>query len=240
LAAPTISIVRPVDRWCLAPILTGLLGVAACQSTGPSSAPGSPRSSAEPASPSVTVELPLAGPIFGGWLPEPVPIPPNLVPPVDQACRANLGPDFPTRATLALIDARGGGVVQAYYASADGAWASCTHMVVDALGGVAAERGHIVSAGGLHDLEPLELEFTDFTWSSDHPITASYLVGRAGAGVTRVEIRTPGQQLIVASSANGWWAAWIPGPMPARWRIVALDGVGRDVDTVDGVPQVSG
>jgi len=230
---------RLVGRALVAAILIGLTAVAACQSTDPSSAPGSPRATTESASPSAAVELPNAGLILGAWRPEPVPIPANLVPKVDQACRANLGRDFPAGATLVLIDARGGGEVQAYFASADGAWASCTHMVVDPLGGVSAERGHVVSAGGLNDLQPLKLEFTEFTWSSDHPITASYLVGRAGAGVARVEIRSPGQPSILASSANGWWAAWIHGPTPARWGIVALDAVGREVDSVDGVPQDS-
>jgi hypothetical protein len=231
--------VRLAGRSLVAAILVGLTAVAACQPTGPTSAPASPRATTESASPSAAGEVPDAGLILGAWRPEPVPIPASLVPKVDQACRANLGRDFPAGATLALIDARGGGVVQAYFASADGAWASCTHMVVDPLGGVSAGRGHAVSAGGLADLTPFELEFTDFTWSSDHPITASYLVGRAGAGVARVEIRSPGQPSILASSANGWWAAWIHGPTPARWSIVALDAVGREVDSVDGVPQDS-
>lgn len=235
-----IARVRLVRRSLIAVSLMGSTAVAACQSTGASSAPGSPRATTESASPSAAGERPITGPILGAWRPEPVPISPDLVAQVDQACRANLGRDFPAGATLALIDARGGGVVQAYFASPDGAWASCTHMVVDPLGGVSAERGHVVSAGGLRDLEPLQLEFTDFTWSSDHPITASYLVGRAGAGVARVEIRSPGQPSILASSANGWWAAWIHGPMPAGWRIVALDAVDLEVDSVDGVPQVSG
>lgn len=181
----------------------------------------------------------LAGPILGAWRAEPVPIPPSLVPRVDQACRANLGADLPAGAVISLIDARGGGVLQTYYyASVSGGWASCTDMAVDPLGGVSAERGHAVSAG-TGDLEPLELEFTDFTWCCDARITASHLVGRTGAGVARVEIRSPGQPSIVASSANGWWAAWTPGPLPASWRIVAIDALGRDVDAVEGVSQDS-
>ena len=138
---------------------------------------------------------------------------------------------------MTLIDARGGGVLQSFYESADGAWASCTPMFVDA-GGLSGEGGHAVSAGGLQDLAPLDIEFTDFNWSGDAPITASYLVGRAGADVARVEIQSPGQPSIVASTANGWWAAWRPGPMPSRWRIVALVGFGSEVDIIDGVPQV--
>ncbi|HUQ43654.1 MAG TPA: hypothetical protein VM451_04480 [Candidatus Limnocylindria bacterium] len=140
---------------------------------------------------------------------------------------------------LVLIDARGAGQLQAYYyASVSGGWGSCTHMVVDALGAVSAERGHAVS-GGTEDLDPLELEFLAFNWVGEAPapITASDLVGRAGVGIARVEIQTPGRPSIVASIANGWWAAWAPGPMPARWRIVAFDALGREVDTVDGVDQ---
>lgn len=181
----------------------------------------------------------LVGPILGAWRAEPVPMPPGLVPRVDQECRSNLGPDFPAAAAISVIDARGGGVLQAYFASANGAWASCTDMVVDQHGWVSAERGHAVSAHQMDVLGPHDLEFTDFNWCCDAVITSSHLVGRAGAGITRVEIQSPGQPAIVASIANAWWAVWTPGPMPARWRIVAFDAAGREVDTVEGVPQDS-
>ena len=127
--------------------------------------------------------------------------------------------------------------MQAYYVNPAGAWASCTRLVVDPVSGVSVERGHIVSRGSLDDLQPFELSFEDFYWSGNRPITASYLVGRGGAGVARVKIRSPGQPPVVASSANGWWAAWLPGPIPAPWQIVALDQVGGVVDTIDGVSQ---
>jgi hypothetical protein len=181
----------------------------------------------------------LAGAILGKWRAEPVPIPPNLAPAVDRACRANLGPDLPDGAVISVIDARGQGVVLAYYASDNGGWGSCAPMFVDPAGRVSAERGHVVSAHQVDALGPRELEFTDFNWCCDAPITASYLVGRAGGGITRVEIRSPGRASIVTSSANGWWAAWTPGPVPAPWRIVALDALGREVDVIEGVSQDS-
>lgn len=239
---------RPVGRPVLAAIVAGLIASGGCQPTAPSSGPSSPPSSASgsptTSAPSETapaaVDPTLVASLLGPWQAEPLPIPLNFVPRVDQACRANLAADLPVGAVLTVIDARGGGVLQAFYASATGGWASCTPMFLDPLGGVKAERGHIVGAGAIVEvLDPLELEFVEFTWSGEPRITASYLVGRAGAGVARVEIRSPGQPSVVASSANGWWAAWTPGPLPARWRIVALDALGRDVDTVEGVPQDS-
>jgi hypothetical protein len=214
------------------------------RSRQPSSAPGSPDSSSDPASPSApvpadTLDAPLAGAILGTWRAEPVSIPPGLVPSVDRACRENMGPEFPDGAALTLIDARGEGRLPAYYASPTGAWASCTDLVVDAHGAISAERFHVVSPGSLDDLGPLEIEFVDFTWSGEPPapITVTYFVGTAGTGVARVEIQSPGSPAIVSSMANGWWAAWTPGPVPARWRIVAFDALGREVDGVEGGSQ---
>ena len=236
----------------VATILTGATALGACQATGPSAPPvsaapvsaspgstGSTASALPSASASASVEAPLAAAIFGAWRPEPVAVPPILVPRVDQACRALLGADAPAGVILTIIDARGEGELQAYYASPSGAWASCTSMVVDRLGGVSGERFHIVSGGGQDDLEPLELEFTDFNWSGEKPIRASFLVGRAGAGVARVEIQSPGRPSTVASLANGWWAAWTQGPLPLPWQIVALDSLGRAVDAIEGMSQDS-
>jgi hypothetical protein len=150
-----------------------------------------------------------------------------------------MGPEFPDGAALTLIDARGEGRLPAYYASPTGAWASCTDLVADAHGAISAERFHVVSPGSLDDLGPLEIEFVDFTWSGEPPapITVTYFVGTAGTGVARVEIQSPGSPAIVSSMANGWWAAWTPGPVPARWRIVAFDALGREVDGVEGGSQ---
>ena len=111
-------------------------------------------------------------------------------------------------------------------------------MVVDPLGKVSGERFHGVSAGSLNEnLRPSELEFIDYSWNRDQPNSPRHLVGRAGEAVSRVEIRGAGQPPVVASLANGWWALWTPGPMPARWAIAALDVLGRDVDILEGVSE---
>ncbi|BCJ51018.1 hypothetical protein Asp14428_24930 [Actinoplanes sp. NBRC 14428] len=40
----------------------------------------------------------------------------------------------------------------------------------------------------------------------------SDIVGLAGTGVTRVDVRPDGGKSFQASVRNGWWAAWWPGP----------------------------
>ena len=122
---------------------------------------------------------------------------------------------MPDGAVISVIDARGAGELELYYsASLSGGWATCTQMGVDRLGNVKAGRGHAVSGGSGEQLQPFKLQFEDFRWSGEPPgpIKASWLVGRAGPGITRVEIRSPGRPTIDASIANGWWTAWSPGP----------------------------
>ena len=161
------------------------------------SMPPPPTSPVLPSS-SAIVDVPPPGPILGRWRAEPVQVPPNLAGRADQACREVFGRDVPGGAVLALIDARGEGVLDVYYGGAGGSWASCTHMVVGPLGGVRGERGHIVSFEGTEVPAPLKIAFIDFTWSSQRPITASYLVGWAGAAVSSHMGRLPTDQSYAA------------------------------------------
>ncbi|SER68452.1 hypothetical protein SAMN05216188_11413 [Lentzea xinjiangensis] len=52
------------------------------------------------------------------------------------------------------------------------------------------------------------------TWSSsgDGDEVYSRVVGRMGAGVTRVEIHLRDGRVITAGTGSGWWTAWWPGP----------------------------
>lgn len=223
-------------------LVIGLAAAAACASPKPSTAPPAGITSAWPrpaatATPAPTLDVATLGPIRGAWRFEPLPVPAGLVPGLDEACRENLQGDLPIDATITLIDARGKGVLGVYYETPT-VFASCRAMEVNARGQVAPGPGHMESGASRHDLGPQELEFTDFTWNFDRrPIDASYLVGRAGSAIARVEIRSPAGRTIVPSLGNGWWAVWVPGPMPVTWGIVGLDGLGRVVDTIEGVSQ---
>ena len=57
----------------------------------------------------------------------------------------------------------------------------------------------------------------------------SNVVGLAGAGVTRVDVRLDSGENLQASVKNGWWAAWWPGPEGGE-----ADGMTVIVHTADG------
>ena len=66
------------------------------------------------------------------------------------------------------------------------------------------------------------------------PITASFLAGRYGPGIATVLLVSPGGVVAGASTANGWFAVWLPGPLPDRWSIRGLDAFGTEVANLAG------
>jgi hypothetical protein len=167
---------------------------------------------------------------LGPWSPKPFDLDPGLVAAVDRACRASLAP-FPAGAELVVADARGEGLVQAYFYGPNGAWARCDNVTVAADGGVRAAGGgkSITVPGPLRPLGRFELEIGEYGSSSPPP--SSYVYGRAGSGIVRVEIGGPSLPLFEASLANGWFAAWVPAMWPSVWTARGLDANGQVVAT---------
>lgn len=87
------------------------------------------------------------GVLVGPWQAAPFPVAGPILAAIDQACRASM-PEFPQRVQLTVVDARGGGRIQAHYTSGDGAEATCMDMSVDAAGNVEAIGGGSVGFGG--------------------------------------------------------------------------------------------
>ena len=162
---------------------------------------------------------------LGPWSPTPFDLDPALLAAVDRACRASLAP-FPAGAELVVADARGEGLVQAYFVGPNGAWARCDNVMVAADGEVRADGGgkSITVEGPLRPLGRLELEVGQSGSSSPPP--SSFVYGRVGADIVRVVIDGPSQQLIEASLANGWFVAWVPATWPAVWFVRGLDANG--------------
>lgn len=176
----------------------------------------------EPAAPAV-------GALNGPWSPNPVPVPGPILQAIDVTCRGSMQP-FPVGVELVVVDARGRGVVQALYAGPNGSGATCVDMTVDQRGHVAAMGGGSTGQGGgpIPEVAPNTLE-PGGGMSSGDPVTSSVTLGRAGPGIARVAIAIPGQPLVTASFANGWYLAWWPGAWPRGTTVVGLDVLGQQV-----------
>lgn len=168
--------------------------------------------------------------VVGPWQQVPFRLPPGATVAADRACRESIGIDFPADAELAVVDARGGRVVQLWYAGPNGASASCSDVELQAdgswaaLGGTGA--GHM--GNGWPELGATDIVLTD-NGSSGRPITRSYLAGRLGSDIATVRLLLPGQLPLQATVGNGWWGAWVNGEFPARTVIQGLNAAGEAV-----------
>lgn len=166
------------------------------------------------------------GVLVGPWQAAPFPVAGPILAAIDQACRASM-PEFPQRVQLTVVDARGGGRIQAHYTSGDGAEATCMDMSVDAAGNVEAIGGGSVGFGGQ---APPPLQANELanagSMGSDR---SSVAYGRAGVGISRVMVLMPGHVPITASFTNGWYLVWWPGAWPQGAKVVGLDVLGQQV-----------
>jgi hypothetical protein len=166
------------------------------------------------------------GALIGPWQAEPFPIAGPLLQAIDQACRGSMQ-EFPPQVQVTVIDARGGGRIQAHYTSPDGAEATCVDMSVDAAGHVEAAGGGGVGFGGQPrpPLQAHELMNAGGMGSNESNVT----YGRAGAGINKVVLLMPGHVPVAASFANGWYLVWWPGDWPPGTKLVGLDVLGQQV-----------
>jgi hypothetical protein len=162
------------------------------------------------------------------WQAQPFAIDQTVVANADRACREF---DRPPGVSLAVVDARGGSTVLLVYARA-GAEADC--LVSIGPNGATQSMGGGSSSGGF-EAGPGPGEVTVLTSgsnSTDLPSnTKSTVIGRAGAGVARVEVRLANDEAITASlGPTGWFAAWWPSES-GYLSIAGYDGVGTVTGT---------
>ena len=70
-------------------------------------------------------------------------------------------------------------------------------------------------------------------WSREEaPLTISVVSGVAGSAIVRVEFRREGQPPIVASLANGWFAAWTYD-FEGATTIRGFDTAGNEVAAIE-------
>jgi hypothetical protein len=194
----------------------------------------------EPSGPPAGPQAATMEQLLGPWSPTPFVPSPAVVAAAEQACRAMHIPDFPRMAPgaqngfkLAIVDVRGAGVAQAYFTDAD-AQVTCADMTIDRDGTIVARGGGSRSGGGAPAglLDPFEIRITDTSWSQDAQAISSRAAGLIGAGIARIEVVRPGQPLVRATIANGWFAAWVPAAMPAGWSVRGFDASGAQVTSV--------
>ncbi len=166
--------------------------------------------------------------VRGQWRSVPYQLDPAVVAAADRACRESLALDMPAGAHVVVADARGEGVIQLWYEAPNSGVANCNDVEVH-------EDGTFVAMGGGGTgfmpgpvLRPTELVVTDQS-GSGRPITRSYLGGRLGPAIVRVQILRPGLVPVEASVANGWFGGWVEGQFAPGTVVRGFDAIGQQV-----------
>lgn len=179
------------------------------------------------------LEPATAATLLGPWRATPLAIDANLLAAIDRACRTDMS--IPAAQRLVVVDARGGGTVQPFYAGADGSTAYCENLQVMPDGSLhSGGSGGSGMSGGVPppDLERFELRPGSSMSGGGRP-AMSMASGQAGPGMAFVTIEVPGQPKILASFSNGWYVAWWPGPIPRGSKVVGYDSQGQPVASAD-------
>jgi hypothetical protein len=142
---------------------------------------------------------------------------------VDEECAASNPGD---RLELVLVDGRGGGRLLLVYDGANGASAEC-FTTIETNGDVFLESTGTSSDGGANLPGPLEVRPMS-GGSSSGPNAWSYLHGRVGSDISRIELELPNGDRITASSSGGRFAGWWPGEQMSV-RILGYDAAGNQV-----------
>ena len=144
---------------------------------------------------------------------------------------------MPAGVSLVVVDARGGGTVQPFYAGPDGSSGNCIAVGVLPDGQVQPSGAGGTGGGAVPaPLAPFEIRpggTSGLGGGAGDPVTVSVASGQVGPGIAHVVIQLAGQPPILASLANGWYAAWWPGPVPQGSKVVGYDSAGQPVASGD-------
>jgi hypothetical protein len=182
-------------------------GVVPNQTAAPSGASGVP-------GPSATIGDPLGGP----WRATPIVVDDAHVAIASDACAAKARVDLgETDANLptAVVDARGEGLVTVFMADDLNA-IEClarfdttgTSATVDSVAGL--------SVTTLDPVDGSAITVSSVVRQSDRSGGRTVAFGRIGPDPTAARIGLPDGSAVVASTAQGWWAAWWPGAVLAK------------------------
>jgi hypothetical protein len=183
------------------------------------------------ATPRPTIEIIPAtqAQLFGPWSPVPFALPPALRDTVDRACRAFIAP-VPDDVRVAVMDARGLGIVQAYYWSDAGFQGQCIDVSLDPrvefpiLGGANSGGGPPWRALG-----PNELILDGFPVTIGDSGAHARIFGRLGQGIATVDLILTDGRTIRAATSGSFFAVWVVGLVPDGFHLLGLDRAGRKV-----------
>ncbi len=164
-----------------------------------------------------TMQVPVPRPasiaeLNGPWRPQPFTLDPLLRDRIADACRRDMGRQ--PGSELAVIDARGGGLVTVRMTGASAG--ECSGIAI-------SPDGQLIPGGGggvmdglevlprLKDFELGPLEVSGGAGGDLLPVEGLINVfGRAGAGIATVEVEPASGPSLIATLRNGWFAAWWP------------------------------
>lgn len=204
-----------------------LSGIAGCEAAAPTATPNA--GGQRPA------ELALAGiaQLRGPWNAVPFRVPPGIAAAADVACRRDI-PDGPRNVQLVVLDARGGGVLQAWFAGPNKAALACYDLGLQEDGTIVPGGAGMSTNGGGAPEEPLlenEIRVMDRAGvgGANGGVASSFMAGRVGAAIAVVIIEAPGFPAIRATVSNGWFGAWRKAGWPKGTAIVGLNVFGLEV-----------
>jgi hypothetical protein len=210
-----------------------LLIIAACSNVEPPPSGVGPDGSGIESGGPEPAELAF-GPVIGPWRPAPIHLGDPQIAVVSDACataaREKLGEaeaDLPT----ALVDARGENVATAVLADDERA-IEC-RIRIDAAGGVTIDRVFRLTPSAVAPVEGGKVSVTSLVEVPDREGDRMLVMGRVGPQAFQVKVRFGDDPALLASSANGWYAAWWPGHARAS-AIVAVDNQGLVVGSIPG------
>ena len=193
---------------------------------GPSSIPLPP----EPTP--VVADNPMNGP----WLRSPIQLGDPQIASISDACagaaRAGLG-EVEANLPTALVDARGENVATAVMAEDERA-IECRARI-DSAGGVTIDRVLRLAPTAGPPSEGDQFAVTDLVTVPDREGDRLLMTGRIETAGLQVKVLFDDGAEVIASTANGWFAAWWPGRVRPR-QIVAVDPQGAVVATIPGPP----
>lgn len=230
---------RSCPRWSRAVLAASALlvsfAMAGC-SSGPAPSIATP-TSAEPslaggASPSPAV-LPVAAgelaDLRGPWSPTPFTLPQAAIDIVDRACRSTYTEAL-DGLELAIVDARGGGIVNAWYVGTTGGNYGCEGTEIDPWG--ALVPAGFATGTDASDAIPTVAANEVVAWYGTHreaPIGTLASAGLIGSSIAQVRFTSEGKPAIVATIMNGWFAIWLPDDWGARLTLRGYDDAGVEV-----------
>jgi hypothetical protein len=147
----------------------------------------------------------------GPWRAEPFSVDPAIVAEAERQCRVQFGPMVKPDSSLAVVDARGDGLLIVAFAGRSSS-ALCEIAVREDGELIVQGAGAMESADPLPAIGPAEIRTDGVNSSGPGPAgSRSSVTGQAGLQIQSLEIVTPsGLRLQPSIGRDGWFAAWWP------------------------------